>query len=524
MKGIVVSLCLGGLSLAPALHADITLPAIFSDHMVVQSGKPVAFWGRADAGERITVTLAGNSAQTTTGADGKWSVKLGPLGTTASAQTLTVKGRNTLTVSDVLIGEVWLCAGQSNMAMEMEGLHGQVDNADAEIAAANHPTIRMFAYYEYYSIYTLLEPPATPLADRPGKWIVCTPATAAKFIALGYYFATGLQRQVDAPVGLIATAVGGTPIEAWTSLPAQQAKPAVQPVLADWKKRLHHYDAAKEQQTANEAKAAWQQARATATKAGQPIPKAPAAFKNLLVSNPAGLFNGMIAPVIPYGVRGVLWYQGERNAAGPFTHFYGVQLETLIADWRAHWGEELYFAWVQIPRFQKEQTQPMEPKGWGVSVRDEQRRTLKVPHTAMAITIDYGGVTDGHPTNKKDYAERLLLLPLHDVYGKNLAEWTGPLYRSMEKRGRELVLSFDHAAELRPKDGGELKGFAIAGADQKFVWAKTRIEGDQVIVWSDELAEPAAVRYAWASNPKVNLVNSAGLPASPFRTDDWPAP
>jgi sialate O-acetylesterase len=231
------------------------------------------------------------------------------------------------------------------------------------------------------------------------------------------------------------------------------------------------------------------------------------------------LFNGVIAPLVPYTIRGCIWYQGEKNSLGPLSGYYGTQLQTLIRDWRTRWGDEFYFAWVQLPGFGKEQIAPSEPKGWGVTVRDEMRKTLSVPRTGMAITIDLGGVTAGHPTNKADYAARLSLLALHDVYGKPIATWSGPVFRSAQREGSKMTITFDHATGLKAAD--ELKGFAIAGADQKFVWAKAEIAGDKVIVSSDAVREPAAVRYGWAANPICNLVNAAGLPASPFRTDDW---
>jgi sialate O-acetylesterase len=205
---------------------------------------------------------------------------------------------------------------------------------------------------------------------------------------------------------------------------------------------------------------------------------------------------------------------------GPLTGYYGEQLQTLIHDWRRRWGDEFYFAWVQLPRFQKEQVAPSEPKGWGVTVRDEMRKTLSVPRTGMAITIDLGGVTAGHPTNKAAFAQRLSLLALHDVYGRPIAIWSGPIFRSAQRDGDKMVITFDQATGLKASSG-ELKGFGIAGGDQKFVWAKVKIADDKVIVWNDAVRNPVAVRYGWAANPVCNLVNVAGLPASPFRTDDW---
>lgn len=489
--------------------------------MVVQADAPVAIWGWASPGEAVSISLAGESANTKAGADGKWSARLAKMKPGSEPQTLTVKGTNTLTIGDVLVGEVWLASGQSNMEMQIKGrMHGSVDHADEEIAAAKSPTIRMFMHDEPLAIYELPVPPKEPAADRPGSWRICSPETVADFSAIGYFFARDLQRQLATPVGIVVAAVGGTPIEAWTSLEAQRANPAIQPVLDDWQKRLTDYDPAREQTQYLEAKQAWLKARAAATKAGEPAPKAPLPFKNLRVMEPGGLFNARIAPLVPYTVRGVIWYQGERNAQGPLSILYGAQLQTLIADWRQRWSDDFYFAWVQLPGFQKEQTLPSDPKGWGVAVRDEMRKTLAVPRTGMAITMDLGDPKAGHPTNKADFAARLSTVVLHDVYAKPIAVWSGPLFRSAQREGVKMQLTFDYATGLKA-ESGELAGFAIAGRDQKFVWAKAEVAGDNVVVWSDAVTEPAAVRYSWASNPKGNLVNSAGLPASPFRTDDW---
>jgi sialate O-acetylesterase len=510
-------LILLGASLA---RAAVSLPAVISDHMVLQAGKPAPVWGWAEPGESVTVSFAGQALTTVASADRSWRVTLAPLAANAQAQVLTVTGKNTLTVNDVLVGEAWLCSGQSNMEMQLKGLHGQVDHADQEIAAANYPLIRMFQFREVYDIYQLPVPPREPQTDRAGNWIVCSPQTAAKFIALGYFFARELHQQLNGvPVGLVHSSVGGTPIEAWTSLSAQQAVPELNPVLADWKKRLAGYDSAADLAKANEVKASWEKARDAAKAEGKPAPKAPAAWKNLQVSEPAGLFNGMIQPLVPYAVRGVLWYQGERNAAGPLTYYYGLQLKTLIADWRQRWNDELYFAWVQIPNYQKLQKAPSEPNGWGVWVREGQRRALSVPHTAMAVTIDLANETAGHPTNKADYSHRLALLALHDVYGKSIPVWSGPIYRDVSHEGDHLIVTFDHATGLHARSG-ELAGFAIAGADKKFVWAQARVDGDRVVVSSETVKDPVAVRYSWAANPIGNLVNAADLPASPFATDD----
>ncbi|MEZ0256614.1 MAG: alpha/beta hydrolase fold domain-containing protein [Chthoniobacter sp.] len=513
------------LALAAASNAAVSLPSVISDHMVLQAGTPAAIWGWAAPGESVAISIAGQTQKTVADKDGKWSVRLEKLAASSEPQTLTVQGENKLTVHDVLVGEVWLASGQSNMEMQIKGkMHGAVDHADEEIAAADHPTIRMFFHRETYSIYDAAVPSSELEKDRAGEWHVCSPQTLADFSALGYFFASDLQKEVKAPIGIINSSVGGTPIEAWTSLEAQRAEPAVQPVLDDWKKTLTDYDAAQAQKTYLEAKERWLKERAAATKLGQPAPKAPTPFKNSGVMAPGVLFNSRIAPLIPYSVRGVIWYQGERNALGPLSGLYGVQLRTLVRDWRKRWSnDDLYFAWVQLANIQKLQSVPSEPKGWGVNVREGQRRALDVPHTGMAITIDLGGEKAGHPTNKADFAARLSRVVLHDVYGRPDPLWTGPLLHDAKAENGKMTLTFDHATGLKATMG-ELEGFAIAGEDRKFVWGSVRIEGEKVIVWSDAIAKPMAVRYSWAANPKGNLVNAAGLPASPFRTDDWEEP
>lgn len=496
--------------------AEVRLPSVISDHMVVQAGKPVAIWGWADAGEEVTVEFAGQKKTAKTSAKGEWQVKLDPLAPSAESHELRVQST---VIKDVLVGEVWLASGQSNMAMQINGrLHGKVDNADAEVAAAKHPEIRVFVHDTPLAIYELPVPADEPAQDRPGKWRVCSPETVADFSAMGYFFARDLLAEIKQPIGILTSAVGGTPIEAWTSLSAQQAVPGFKPLLDDWAKRLDGFVPELEQKKFLDAKAAWLKTRSAALKAKQPVPKAPLPFKNIQVMKPGGLFANMIAPLVPYTIRGVIWYQGERNAAGPFTGLYGAQLQTLIADWRKRWSDEFYFAWVQIPAFATAQKFPSEPTGWGVSVRDGQRRALQAPNTGMVITMDIGDPKQGHPTNKVEFASRLSRIVLHDVYQKSIDLWSGPLFKSAEVAADHITLTFDQATGLKARSG-KLDGFAIAAEDKKFVWADARIEGDKVIVSSAEIKAPKAVRYSWAANPKGNLVNAAGLPASPFTTE-----
>lgn len=504
---------------AATLQAEVTLPALFSDHMVLQTGKADNIWGKASPGEKVSVEFQGKTYTAEAGSDGCWSTKLDAAQKGGPFE-LVVKGTNEIRIKDVLVGEVWLCSGQSNMAMHVDGLHGTVDRAAEEIAIANHPQLRLFTYDHLYDIYQLEVPPREPQTERTGRWWVCSPETVAHFSAMGYFVGRELQKQLDSPVGMIISAVGGTPIEAWTSLPAQKANPALQPVLDSWQKEMTGYDPAADLAKYNVAKEAWLKERTALTKDGKPIPKAPLPFKNRQVMEPAGLFNGLINPIVGYTIRGVLWYQGERNGAGPLTQFYGKQMETLIKDWRALWKDDFYFAWVQLPNYQKPTTAPVQDKGWGVWVRDGQRTTLALPSTGMAITMDLGGETAGHPTNKQAYADRLAKVVLHDVYKKDIPFWSGPLFQSAQRDGDKMVITFAHADGLKAADG-ELKGFAIAGADKKWIGAKATVENGKVVVSGNGLTEPVAVRYAWAANPDGNLRNGGDLPASPFRTDDW---
>ncbi|WP_395737859.1 sialate O-acetylesterase [Prosthecobacter sp.] len=503
---------------ASSLLGGVRLPAVISDHMVFQAGKPASLWGWADAGEEISIGFAGQKKTTKADERGAWHLRLDSLAPSASPADLHI---NDKIVKDVLVGEVWLGSGQSNMEMRIKDkMHGLVDNADAEMAAAKHPEIRVFVHDAPFEIYQLPVPDDKPASDRPGSWRVCSPETVGDFSAMGYFFARDLLAELKQPVGILTSAVGGTPIEAWTSVSAQQAVPEFQPLLEDWKKRLEGFDPAGAEKKFLEDKAAWLKVRAAALKARQAAPKAPLPFKNIAVMKPGGLFSSMIAPLVPYTIRGVIWYQGERNAAGPFSPLYGTQLRTLIADWRAHWHDEFHFAYVQLPCVKGVQKLPTEPKGWGVAVRDGQRRVLSVPHTSMAITMDLGGEVNGHPTNKSDYAGRLSTIVLHDVYQKAIALPTGPLFKTAAVDGGRMTLSFDYADGLKAK-AGDLEGFAIAGADGKFVWASAKIADGKVIVWNDKVAEPKAVHYSFAGMPKGNLVNAANLPASPFRTDEW---
>jgi len=489
--------------------ADVTLPAVFSDHMVLQHGRPLPIWGWAEAGEKVTVSIAGRSASERAASDGRWEVRLAALAP-GGPHVLTVKGANSLTIGDVLIGDVWLCSGQSNMAMAVRSAM----NSEQEQAAANYPQIRHFKT----ASLAIPEP-----QDRcEGSWAVCSPETVAAFTATGYFFGRELHEQLDVPIGLINSSWGGTAVEAWTSWSAQEDLKPIKPLHKEWAGKVAAYDVDEARAQLEQNLERWKGRVEKARAAGRKPPRRPtlAADPAVNPNRPANLFNGMIHPLIPYAIRGAIWYQGERNTRGDISKSYGLQLATMIYDWRSRWGYEFPFAWVQLPNFTEPQAEPVESTGW-VMVREGMLKTLDLSKTGMAITVDIGEAGDIHPKNKQDVGLRLAAWALADVYGKPGVP-SGPVYESMVRKGDSIVVHFANVGGKLMAKGDELAGFAVAGADRKFVWADAKIAGETVVVSSAEVKAPVAVRYAWAPNPNCNLYSSAGLPASPFRTDDWP--
>jgi len=506
-----VKLLLGLLLLvgpAAVAAADVTMPSMFADHMVLQREVAVPVWGWADPGEKVTVTLDDRTKTATADSDGKWSVRLAAL-EAGGPHTLQVKGKNSITIGDVLVGEVWLCSGQSNMAMTVS----RAAHFDRERAAADHPRLRML---------TVDRATAQTPQDRCGAaWQVSTPETVGGFSATAYFFGRALHEELDVPVGLINSSWGGTPIEAWTCLKAQQARPELKPMLDDWERRIATYDPEAAKEAYEKRVAKWRQKAKAAKAAGRQVPRKPRAPIDPEVSQrrPANLFNGMIAPLAPYALRGAIWYQGEANAGGA-AHLYGLQLAMMIENWRTLWGQgDFPFEWVQLPNFRAPQKEPVETTGW-VIVQGEMLETLSVTNTGMAVTIDVGEADDIHPKNKQDVGKRLALWALGTTYGKDIV-YSGPLYKSMRKQDGKIVVEFDHTGDGLVAKGGKLQGFAIAGDDQQFVFADAQIADGTVVVSSPKVTNPVAVRYAWAPNPDGNLYNRAGLPASPFRTDAW---
>jgi hypothetical protein len=500
---ILPLICIAAAIVAPFAHADVKLPAIISKHMVLQADHVLPIWGWAEPGEEVSVTLAGQSQSTKANSEGRWMVKLPKLKATAEPQSLTVKGKNTLTVEDVLIGEVWLASGQSNMALKVHS----VKNATEEEAAATHPQIRIFDVGG-----NALREPQT---DCRGEWKVCAPDTVANFSAVAYFFGRELNQKLNVPVGLFDSSVGGTDIAAWTSEEAQVQVPELKAQLDEWLKKDAAFDAPAAKAKMAEAEAAYKAALAKAKVENAKAPARPHLIRQPAhdPNCPANLYNGKIAPLIPYALRGVIWYQGEHNAAdAKLAPLYRIQLPLLVQDWRARWQETLPFAWVQLPNYDV-------PGDGRPMVREAMLQALKLPATGMVVTTDIGEAHNNHPKNKQDVGLRLAQWALGTVYGQKVPATSGPLPAGHEVRGSEVALSFTHTdGGLVAKDG-DLKGFTVAGADKQWVKATARIDGDRIIVSSPEVKQPIAVRYSWAANPDGNLFNGAGLPASPFRTD-----
>jgi sialate O-acetylesterase len=642
---------------ASIARAEVRLPAILSDNMVLQQGMKVRIWGNATAGEHVLVTFANKSFNTIADAQGHWQVWLGPLKAAGPAE-LTVKGDNLITIRNVLVGEVWLCSGQSNMEWPLINTVGGAET----VAQANQAEIRLFSVEHHTA--------TSPLTDLQGHWVVTTPDEAAHFSAVGYFFGRELYQHLKVPVGLIDSSWGGTPAEAWTSHEALLSSPELKPILdkyesnlnasaqtkeayaralADWEEKNLYIDAGNKGEALGYADPAtptsgWSkmdlpQQLETAgllidgavwfrkvldlpalwagkdivlnlppiddqdvtyfngTKVGATGRETPNSYtvprkylvpgslvhagQNVIAvrvfdsageggfsrggkmsigptgaaesdmislrgswdykvelalepkhpdwgsrpeavginnqNNPSVLFNAMIAPLVPFAIRGAIWYQGESNAGRAYQ--YRTLFPIMIRNWRSAWGREFPFYFVQLPNWHANRAEPDE-SDWA-ELREAQLMTLHEPQTGMAVTIDVGDEVELHPRNKLDVGRRLAAWALADTYGQKGMP-SGPLFERYTIAGDKIRIKFKHAAGLKTSDGGPIKGFAIAGEDRRFVWAEARIDGNTVIVSSPRVPKPVAVRYAWADNPIANLYNKAGLPASPFRTDDWP--
>jgi sialate O-acetylesterase len=497
---LVAILCLAG---ALDVAGQVTLPSVLSNHMVVQRNVPVHVWGMAPPGEGVQISFRGESRGATTGPLGRWSVYLKP-GEAGGPFELTVQGTpplggssaavQTITLTDVLVGDVWVASGQSNMEFAMR----QAATAAEDLPKAGNDQIRLMIVRQKASEY--------PLADvDTSGWAASTPETAKDFSAVGWYFGREINQREHVPVGVIDSTWGGTVAEAWTRLEALGEDAALAPIFVQWARMT-------EGETDVQARLKDQQKQIDEAKAaGKPIPDFPW-HPQMLSWGPGMLWNGMIAPLTPFPIRGVIWYQGESNSALVRAPFYQRVFSTLIQDWRHEWGVgDFPFLFVQIANFKSS-----DRENWA-ELREQQLKTLALRNTAMAVTIDIGNPDNVHPTDKVDVGMRLALAARALSYGEDVS-YSGPIFRQATPEGSAIRAYFEHHAKGLAALGGELTGFEVAGADGRFVPATAKIDGNTVVVTSDAVLEPMFVRYGWANSPQCNLFNGEGLPASPFNS------
>ena len=493
---------------AAGLSATVKVGSMFSSDMVLQRGIPVPVWGTATPGESVAVSFNGQRVRTTTGTDSQWTLTLAPMNAGGPFD-MTVDGTNRVQLRNLLIGDVWICSGQSNMSFELK----KSSRAAQDIPDAHDRSLRLFTVPRVIA--------DAPLRSCGGTWTICTPEQAEDFSAVAYYFGKTLRESLDVPIGLIHVSWGGTAAEGWVSRGLLQNDPDFRPILDRWEKDLKEFPDAMARYT-KELPAVmqqWLKDSADAAVNGRMAPRKPAPPRGPgHRDTPNGQFYGMLPPVIPFAMRGVIWYQGEANAGR--AQQYRRLFPALINEWRSLWKQgDFPFYYVQLPNLSR---QPEPSKSGWAELRESQLMTLSVPNTGMAVTIDVGDPKDLHPTNKRPVGERLARLALADTYGHAL-ESTGPLYNKAEFLGASVRIAFSHTGKgLMAGKNGTVTGFTIAGADKKFVPASAVIDGNSVIVSSPQIKVPVSVRYAWADNPECDLKNSEGLPASPFRTDDWP--
>lgn len=645
VKTLGLTLCCYVLLICQTALCNVRLPRLVSDGMVLQRDAAVKIWGWADKGENVTINFNGKTYTAATGTDGKWRVTLSPL-KAGGPYDMEIKAANTITLKNILIGDVWLCSGQSNMELDMERLK---DNYPKEITNSDNNCIRQFEVPDKYYF-------DAPRDDfESGAWASANPQTIYKFTAIGYFFAKELYQKYHVPIGLVNASLGGSPVQSWMGEDALKAFPEDLAILQKFKDPNYVKQVEEKDKAASDAwygrinkedkgltpgekpwfdpnydasqwatmnvpgywadsplgpikgvvwfrkdinvpasmadkparlwlgrivdsdetyfngkkvgetgyewpprkyyipadllkegkntivvrvinSASWARGGFVTEKpyelvgAGQTIDlKGPWQYKLGAASEPiqpktfiqwqlVGLFNGEIAPLLNYAIKGVIWYQGEANTKNPPA--YQKLFPAMIADWRQRWGEGNFpFLYVQLAAFMGRKDQPSE-SSWA-ELRESQLKCLSVPNTAMIVTTDIGEATDIHPSNKMDVGKRLALAARKLAYGDKKVTCSGPIYQSMKTEGNKITLTFTDVDGGLVARGGKLKYFAIAGQDKKFVWANAKIKGDKIIVWSDSVPNPVAVRYAWADNPDTaNLYNKAGLPASPFRTDN----
>jgi sialate O-acetylesterase len=477
-----LSLLVLSLLLAPALRAELKLPALFSDGAVLQRGQPIPVWGWSQPGAELHVLLGEELHKTRADAFGRWAVEFAPRKVGAPLRLVVETQGGRLQRNGLLVGEVWICSGQSNMEWALE----RAMNAKQEIAGAQDEGLRLFRVQRRASL--------TPTTDVEARWTACTAETAAKFSGVGYFFGRHLREQLEVPVGLIQSAWGGTSAQTWTSHEGLMLEQGCWPEYERW------------------------QARIAGDKSGK-IAK----DKN----RPGNLYRGMLHPLVPYAMRGVIWYQGENNASRAFE--YRSVFPNLIRDWRRVWAlgphqmhprepRAFPFLFVQLANY----TVRRNPLSWA-ELREAQELALELPATGMAVTIDIGNPKDIHPRNKQEVGRRLALIARKQVYGESSLLASGPRFARARFAGQTVTVECrDVADALRTRDGQAPSSFEVAGADRKFYPAQARIDGQFVLVSSPRVPAPVAVRYGWSDAPHCNVTDSTGLPLAPFRSDDWP--
>jgi sialate O-acetylesterase len=493
-------------ALGASLPGDVTLSPLFGDHSVLQRGKSVSIWGRAAVGESVAVTFRDQTVKAIAGPDGRWMVRLKPLAASGEPAELIAAGKNTVVARDVLVGDVWLASGQSNMELPVR----RAGHREQEIASANFPLIREIRIQRAVAM--------TP-ADfvKTGGWLPASPKTVGDFSAVGYFFARDLHRALGVPIGIINSSWGGTAIEAWMSDDARRSTSLAARLDARWREAMREWPPARVA-LYSERMAAWEKAdaRAEATGAPNPLPWPPPPASDDSPALPGGLFNAMIAPLEPEALSGILWYQGEQNVG--HSGEYAELFTAMIRSWRSGWGQgDLPFYFVQIANF--DPSDDRTGRNWA-RLREAQAQALALPATGMAVTIDIGDAKKIHPTNKQEVGRRLALIARARLYGFS-DPFSGPEFLSATREGRAFRVRFKPAAVRLVARGKPAQALEVAGADRVFYPAEAEIDGDSLLVSSPSVPDPAAVRYAWTDAPSANLYDGAGLPVAPFRSDNW---
>lgn len=510
----VLLFCLFNLTACTQIDSGLVLPSIIGNNMILQQQMDAVIWGWDKPGTTVTVTFRENQVSTQAELDGKWVARVAT-GAAGGPFTLKIEGTNAVTLENVAVGEVWIAGGQSNMWWPVS----QSKDANREINRANYPDIRV------WDANTAPQEAGwqadTPQRTVPAQWTITTPQTVGEFPGTAYFFARELYERLQVPVGIVHFAVPGQEIEPFLSKEFMQTH--FPQILEVWEAREKLYpEAMKKYKVELQA---WEAQRAKDEARGlKPLKKPQEPINPDVFAKPGAFFNGMIYPTIPYSMKGFIWWHGEGNAERSLQ--YKVLFPSLIEEWRRLWKRnDAPFIFVELANFLDKQTQPSEDDLWP-AVRDAQNEALRLPETYRVSTIDILGeqedVFNIHPFNKQLAGYRLYLAAMANVYGDRKLVDNGPVYQSVQFKGNQAIVTFDHIGSgLTVKDGGELKGFALAGSDRKFFWAKGEIQGNQVILTSQDVNQPIAIRYAWANNPIGNLYNKEGLPAFPFRSDNW---